>query len=252
MRGHPLPPICHVCPGTATRWRLPGRPPWGVDTNLRELSERVAVGLWKHDGVPDEVYGTCDEHFESVLDDEGNIVLTAAGRHALRLAAKSRPKRTRAEAQREYRGRVRARLLELLGGKCEDCGEQDPLLLRVQWPDASRPEDMSGEGRVEWYRRLTEDERLRRRVTLRCVTHLTFPSSGYRDAVKEAYGGVCVGCGDAGALWVVPQLGTSVPKYPGGRKMGSKDKLRWLVRQGFPSGWELRCAGCAAGRGSSG
>jgi hypothetical protein len=82
---------------------------------------------------------------------------------------------------------------------------------------------------------------------LRCVSHKTSAisaSAPLRAEVVLAYGGEC-SCGSTEALWIMPDPGTEVPRYPGGRKMGSVDKYRWLRKNGFPSGWSVRCAGCA-------
>lgn len=92
---------------------------------------------------------------------------------------------------------------------------------------------------------LVQDEQLRARASLQCVAHSIKVLSGAREQVIEHYGEICVVCGDTESLWVVPQPRTQAPRYPGGKKMGSKDKLRWLVRAGFPDGWELRCPRCA-------
>lgn len=249
MRGHPLSPQCRFCDEEATRWRLPDNPPWGLDPQFNPIEERIALALWRYDGPPDTAYGTCDEHFYHEFNAQGNLVLSAAGKHARKKTDKNQPTLTKAEMDLRYRVGVRGALVNALGGECVDCGETDSVRLRVEWPDRTRPPGLEGLPAMKWYRALLADEELQRRAVLRCSNHPVPAASADRDAVIAAYGGACAGCGTESGLWVVPQQGTHPPRYPGGRKYGSTDKLRWLVRQGFPKGWELRCPPCTAGVG---
>lgn len=207
--------------------------------------EQTMTRLWSYDGPDKDTYGVCAVHFHATHDEEGNVVLSPAGKHAARKEQRLQPKLTRGEAQRLYRTRIRDELIKLLGGECRECPETDTVLLRVVWLDQTRPEHLTGTGLVEWHRTLIQDKQLRTRASLRCVAHSVVVTSGVREQAIERYGGACVGCGGTESLWVVPQPRTQVPRYPGGKKMGSKDKLRWLARAGFPDGWELRCSRCA-------
>ena len=238
-------PVCRFCPDPATRWRLPGNPPWGLDAKHQEIQEQVALRLWALDGVPDNAYGTCDEHLEARLDDQGNLVLSARGKQARARAERSKPKLSRAEVSRRHRAFVRDQLLMALGGKCGECGEMDPVLLRAHWPHPRRPIETDGLNALQWYQWLLLPEHADKlnKMSLRCVSHAPSPTSrsALRDTVLQEYGEKCVRCGTTDRLWIVPRSGTTVPRYPSGKKYGSTDKYRWLIQQGFPSGWDLMC-----------
>lgn len=241
MRGCPLSeqlPKCHCCAGQATRWRLPGSPAWGQGADFRTLDEALVLSIWEHDGVPDDAYGTCTEHFHHELDEKGNVVLSAAGRHYERLLiVENKP--TRAQRVKARKTEFRLRVFRELGGECGECGEANPNLLRIQWPFRGRP-DAAPAGPTERYSWLLDNPDVLRRHRLRCCSHLSSVSDRHREAAVAAYGSTCA-CGETEGLWVMPQAGTSTPRYPGGGKYGSRDKYRWLVQQGFPTGWVVVC-----------
>lgn len=236
-------PECRFCGKQTTRWRLPNNPPWGLtpEPEFARVHEDTALLLWEFDGAPDEAYGTCDEHFFSELDEQGNIVVSAAGRHHQRQLDRANGGLSRAERVRRRKVLARTKVIAALGGTCP-CGESDPGLLQIRWAFATRPVDESGRtlSDLDWHLWLMDNPKQRVHCHLECVAHPVRLPDQHRDAAIQAYGGAC-GCGELENLRVVPNEGVSVPKYPGGRKMGSRDKYRWLVRQQFPAGWRVAC-----------
>lgn len=241
-------PTCFACELPATRWRLPRADKWGMDPlqNYKMLEEAEAYEIWEERGVPDDAYGTCDGHFLFKPGEEGNIVLTVAGQRALAQEG-TRKKRTQTDRKHE----LRLELISKLGGKCEvaECEEARPPYLQIYWTPGVRPAKYSG---LEWLRFLARDGSWTNCV-LRCVRHPYVPTrqarSSPKDEVLDAYGAQCDTCGetDREVLQIQPGPRTTAPRYPGGRKMGSRDKYRWLKSHGFPAGWFVRCSSCAVG-----
>jgi hypothetical protein len=99
-------PTCEFCPDEATRWRYRTAPEWGFDhTGATPEREEAAYTKWETEGVPDGVYGTCDEHFRARRDENGVISIPQIG------------KRTREPKARKV-VRNRELLISNLGGKC--------------------------------------------------------------------------------------------------------------------------------------
>lgn len=248
-------PTCFACPDDATRWRRPGADKWGMDPlqNYKMLDEEEAYELWEERGVPDDVYATCDAHFLYRPDDQGNAVLTLAGQR--QRSGGGKPSRVSPGARAKERKRaLRDELIQRLGGECGECGETDAALLCVVWPFPRRPVEESSP--AEWYLWLLDNPAALGRCVLLCVRHprTEGPSKSMAERTAralDAYGGKCGECGTAeGALWIVAVTATA-PHYPGGRKMGSRDKVRWLESHGWPPGFELRCPPCGRERTSS-
>lgn len=239
-------PNCKWCeePTPAARWRYSTNDSWGqrIDDetgNVSLVTEEEAYERWNEEGPPDGVYGICEAHFHYKRDHEGNIVLSPAGRHWARVKEKARQEETsRSQRARAQRDGLRETIVSLLGRECGECDETNLSLLRIQWLPGRR--DFDGT-QLEWYRWLLADPDRLDRCTVRCLGHLFVKPNEVRDAVIEEYGDVCGVCAGTERLWIVPAAGTQAPRYPGGRKMGSKDKVRWLVAQGFPPGWLVRC-----------
>lgn len=252
MRGRNTPlgkqiPLCSFCPDEvlATRWRLPDNPPWGLDANYDEVEEEWAYRIWEIDGAPADAYGTCDKHLYAKRNAAGDVELSARGRFVQKQQEAATPKPTRAQVRRNYRTGLRSQVIEKLGGQCSECDETSQQLLQIRFAFQTLPDSARGKSLEEWHRQLLAQPELLQLCTLRCLAHAGSSGTDQRAAVVAAYGGACAECGVTEGLWVVPQDGTEVPRYPGGRKYGSRDKLRWLAQQGFPPGWELRCPVCA-------
>lgn len=236
-------PTCKWCPESAQRWRIDQNAHWGFrDDNGRPYAENDAYVIWYEQGAPPEAYGTCKEHFYHELDDQGNLVLSAAGRHQLSQEERKQRRLPRGARLRQQRERVRLQLLEALGAECAVCDERRPELLRVL-TDLKRPDGVQ-QG-AQWYQWLLDHPDLHQFCWLNCLMHSTTLSktAGRAEAIA-AYGGRCATeeCTVVEEfLWVVPLPGTSTPRYPGGKKYGSVDKYRWLAKHGFPPGWEVKC-----------
>lgn len=237
-------PTCRFCSDPATRWRLPINAPWDLDNNYNEVREEHALEVWESNGPPAEVYGTCEDHFYYEWDDKGNAQLSVAGQHLTKRAKKGESV-SRAQRQRRTRDQCRLDLIEILGGRCHRCEETDPDLLRILWAD---PRRRFGGTQLEWYRWILEKTSRLDKCTLECTTHTNVLQNDLRADAVAVYGGRCEVCEtDEGPLWVVPGPDTVAPRYPGGKKMGSQDKLRWLAREGYPGGWVVRCPSHAQG-----
>lgn len=251
-----LMPVCFACPDPATRWRLPGADKWGMDPlqNYKMLDEAEAYEIWETRGVPHDAYATCDTHFLYKPDSDGNAVLTLAGRREQQGNGAAASSPTRADRTKARKRELRQQVLHELGGKCRDCGEQDPALLRIVWPFPVRPLEASSP--EQWYEWLLAEPGALGRCVCLCVRHPRMvitdeTRAGGIDAAVAAYGGKCGVCGTAdGPLWV-SAITVRAPRYPGGRKMSSRDKLRWLAANGYPPGFEVRCPPCGRGGGSS-
>jgi len=235
-------PTCRWCPAPAVHWRREGNPPWGVvGENWEPLGEKQAYALWEETERPDDVYGTCDLHFHSKEGEDGQLTLTTLGQHLQnRKRQGGTANLTRGDMLSLRKSRLRGEILRRLGGECEVCGFSTPDLLRICWAaGAHRP---VREGTAGWYRWLLEEPaRLGSCKLLCCSCTLPKPEpTSARAQVISHYGAACP-CGEAELVWIVPAVGVSVPKYPNGKKYGSHDKIRWLIRNGFPEGWLVRC-----------
>lgn len=184
--------------------------------------------------MPPDTYGTCAAHFFSRLDESGDLVESAAGRRANRLPT---IRLTRAQRLSQDRQELRLALIAKLGGECETCSETSPDLLNIR-TYVSRPDD--ARRGIAWYQWLMAHPEVLASSELRCLRHAAREPDEYRRAVIRAYGGGC-SCGETDALQILPMSGTEAPRYPGGRKYSAKDKVRWLAREGFPTGWRLAC-----------
>lgn len=230
-------PTCRFCEDPATRWRLRTVPEWGLDplTGAAE-KEEAALARWGEAGAPEGVYGTCDAHFYARHDEQGNTVVAVVS---------GRTRRLRKASGGQRHSKQRDTLIDNLGGKCDTCGGTDRTLLRIVWLPQVRPSEGTSS---QWYQWLVDNPDALDQCVLRCVTHESPKrvAGSLRDNAVEAYGGACTVCGGTKVLWVVPEPGVAAPRYPGGRKMGSNDKLRWLAARGYPSGWTIRCPKHAA------
>jgi hypothetical protein len=233
-------PVCEFCSEKSVKYRTGDNPPYqfnpsGIPRSYREfldwLNELIAAG----GSVPDYVYGTCRTHEDYVWVD-GEPALTATGRSKLN--------RTEPKGPRLATARARVAATQAMGGCCEGCRQTGVQLLIIP-PDGLR-EELKLTGPSAWFNRVVEDPDIRGKCRLLCGSCHRAPETEPRDFKTEAiaaYGGGCSVCQDAdpNTLWIVPEPGIPAPRTSGGRKLGSRDKLAWLARQGFPPGWRVRC-----------
>jgi hypothetical protein len=231
-------PKCRVCGEISDTVRQQSNPPWGLDESG---APRETVEAWLASGPdPEDAAGVCEEHLRWSRSGSGGW-----------LAPRSSKKEQSNWMKRSRERAVEARtaLIRALGEKCHGCEGVFPYEeMRVRVPDRSRL-DFGIQTRAEWYAFVVRHEHLLADATLLCMTcGPSAPSTaphrvGVREQVLGAYGGRCweSGCSQTEGLLIGAKHGTPPLKWPNGNKYTSEQKLKWLVQNGFPTGYLLAC-----------
>jgi hypothetical protein len=239
---------CTFCGQLPTHFRATGgsNPIGGFDEHGKsrteeELNQWLELQLVTATPWPKRIDATCDEHlwFEHLPD--GSARLSVAGEVQQRLA-RQQPDQPSAPKS------LRQQALDFYGGKCTECGETEPALLRIYpLPGTPTPKHPDGSKlRKADKLRYLKEHYFPRGWVLRCPQHPVVqraqPASiSLRQRILAAYGEVCGECNETQNLqiWCLP--GTEIPLSPSGLRLRGEAKLRYLRRMGFPQGWVLRC-----------
>ena len=237
-----LHPTCRVCGQESETVRQNHNPHWGQDP-ANNFNPRTEIDDWLTEVDPGDVVGVCWEHLKTARAGNG-------GWHEPESGSKAPRANNWMTKNKEKRNQVRAQLIEKLGGKCFSCREDAPYAeMRIRTSGASRQE-LDITSREEWYRFLLDKPALLERTSLFCLncqvtdSRTSSRTKSGRDAVLDAYGGKCwnPSCDKTEGLMVLAKEGTQTLRWPNGTKYTSTEKIRYLVRHGFPQGWVLSCA----------
>jgi hypothetical protein len=231
-------PLCRVCGEKADTVRKKGNPWWGLDENH---NPRKTIDDWLPEANPDDVDGVCWTHLEWARDGKGGYIDPARksgpGTGNWMVRKKTEQKQARID------------LIEALGGVCNRCNHEVPYgQLRILVPGHSRHNyDIST--KTEWWEfvRITPVLlELAETQCIDCVSASTLNVSRSRDAreqVVEAYGNRCWynSCNRTESLMVAAMPDTPALRWPNGDKYNTHAKLKYLIRNSFPSGWTVTC-----------